>query len=348
MAIRMKDIANDLGLSAVTVSKVLSGHPDIGEETRGRVLARVKELDYQPNVLARSLVTGRSYLVGLIVPDLLHPFFAEVAQALSNAIRAKGYSLIVSSSEEDPDLERREIRQLLARRLDALVIASAGSSVEQFELMDSRKDPYVLIDRDFRGISANFVGVDDEAAGRIATEHLLDMGCKRIAHIRGRQNSTGIGRFEGYRKALASRGLPCPEKYVISRFNVDTQSLEQGADAMKRLLGLSPRPDGVFCYNDPLAMGAINTIIEEGLKVPEDLAVIGCGNLHYDSCLRVALSSIDQHSAEIGKRAADVVLNLIESKQTSRARRCILEPALVVRASSQRNRIPSQPSSSGK
>ena len=123
----MKDIAQDLGLSVVTVSKVLRDHPDISEETRQRVLIRVKELDYQPNVLARSLVTGRSFLVGLVVPGLLHPFFAEIAKALSTVIRAKGYSLIVSSSEEDPELERQGIRQLLARRLDALVIASSGT-----------------------------------------------------------------------------------------------------------------------------------------------------------------------------------------------------------------------------
>src|SRR5690348_18277418 len=124
----MKDIADELGLSVVTVSKVLRNHPDIGEKTRNRVLKRVEELDYQPNELARSLVTGRSYLVGLVVPGLLHPFYAEVAQALSVAIGKKGYSLIITSSEEDPELERREIRQLLARRLDALVIASTGDN----------------------------------------------------------------------------------------------------------------------------------------------------------------------------------------------------------------------------
>jgi LacI family transcriptional regulator len=336
MTIRMKDIAADLGISVVTVSKVLRNHPDIGEETRERVLKRVKELEYQPSILARSLVTGRSYLVGLIVPDLLHPFFSEVAKALSVAIRPKGYSLIISSSEEDTDLEGREIRSLLARRLDALVIASSGSSTEFFESMDRQKQPFVLIDRDFPNISANFVGVDDEAAGRIATDHLLDMGCKRVAHIRGRENSTGKGRFEGYRKALIARGLKCPPEYVISRSKVDINSLEQGGEAMRLLLQLKSRPDGVFCYNDPLAIGAIDVIMNEGLRVPEDIAVIGCGNLHYDPSLRVPLSSIDQHSAEIGQRAGDIVLSLIESKHPPRARSCILEPALVVRASTQR------------
>ncbi|MGA7316615.1 MAG: LacI family DNA-binding transcriptional regulator [Silvibacterium sp.] len=333
MTIRMKDIADDLGLSVVTVSKVLRGHPDIGEETRERVLRRVKELDYQPNTLARSLVTGRSYLIGLVVPDLLHPFFAEVAKALSTAIRQKGYSLIISSSEEDPELERREIRQLIARRLDGIAIASTGTSVEQFELMNRKKEPFVLIDRDFPGISANFVGIDDEAAGRIATAHLLDIGCQRVAHIRGPEYSTGTGRFEGYRNALLHQGLPCLEDYVVSRSIVDTNSLEQGAEAMRILLRRNPRPDGVFCYNDPLAIGALNAIFEEGLRVPDDIAVIGCGNLHYDSFLRVALSSIDQHSSEVGQRTADILLNLIESKEMPRGRSCILEPALVARAS---------------
>jgi LacI family transcriptional regulator len=320
----------------VTVSKVLRDHPDIGEETRQRVLKRVQELDYQPNVLARSLVTGHSYLVGLVVPGLLHPFFAEVAKALSTVIRAKGYSLIVSSSEEDPELERQEIRQLLARRLDALVIASSGTSIEQFQRMDLQSQPYVLIDREFPELNANFVGIDDTAAGRIATEHLIDVGCKRVAHIGGRENSTGIRRFDGYKQALEKRGIAYSDEYVVSRMNVDTESTEQGAEAMRLLLQCNPRPDGVFCHNDPLAIGAMNTILDAGLKIPEDIAIIGCGNLHYDNCLRVGLSSIDQHSEQIGQLAAEIVLGLIESREMPAARTVILEPALVTRASTKR------------
>ena len=150
------------------------------------MLERVKELDYQPNSLARSLVTGRSYLIGLVAPSLLHPFFAEIARALSAAIRDKGYSLIVSSSEEDPELEKEEITRLLGRRLDALVIASSGSNIEQFERMESKAQPFVLIDRDLNGLGANFVGINDEKAGLLATEHLLDSGRRHVAHIRGR------------------------------------------------------------------------------------------------------------------------------------------------------------------
>jgi LacI family transcriptional regulator len=336
MTIRMKDIAKDLGLSQATVSKVLREHPDIGEKTRQRVLERVKELDYQPNSLARSLVTGRSYLIGLVVPSLLHPFFAEIARALSSVIRGKGYSLIVSSSEEDPELEREEISRLLARRLDALIIASCGSTMEPFERMESKSQPYVLIDRELNGLGANFVGIDDEKAGWLATEHLIATGRRRVAHIRGQDNSTGIGRFEGYRKALQHRGVPYSEDYVVRRNYVDTETTRQGAEAMRLLLERDPKPDAVFCFNDPLAIGAMSTILEAGLRIPEDIALIGCGNLPNNDCLRVSLSSVDQHSQMIGQRAAELVLSLIASKQMPRARTIILEPTLVVRSSTQR------------
>lgn len=336
MPIRMKDIATDLGLSQATVSKVLRNHPDIGEETRQRVLDRVKELDYQPNSLARSLVTGHSYLIGLVAPSLLHPFFAEIAKSLSRAIRDRGYSLIVSSSEEDPEIEKEEISRMLGRRLDALVVASSGSNIEQFERMDGRDQPYVLIDREIKGLAANFVGINDEKAGWLATEHLVGMGCRRVAHIRGQDNSTGVGRFEGYRKALGHHGIPFSEDYVVRRNYVDTETTHQGMEAMRRLLERNPRPDGVFCFNDPLAVGAMNTILEAGLRIPEDIALIGCGNEPYNPYLRVALSSIDQHSQMIGQRAAELVLSLIESKQIPRARTIILEPTLVVRSSTKR------------
>ena len=336
MTIRMKDIAKDLGISQATVSKVLREHPDIGEKTRRRVLERVKELDYQPNSLARSLLTGRSYLIGLVAPSLLHPFFAQIARTISNVIRDKGYSLVVSSSEEDPELEKEEISRLLARRLDALVIASSASNIEQFRRMDSKAQPYVLIDRDLTGLGANFVGTNDEKVGWLATEHLIDMGCRRVAHIRGQDNSSGNGRFDGYRQALRHRRVPYSEDYVVRACHTDTETTRQGAETMRLLLERAPKPDGVFCFNDPLAIGAMSAILESGLRIPEDIALIGCGNLPNNDCLRVPLSSIDQHSQMIGARAAELVLSLIDSKQMPRARTIILEPTLVVRSSTQR------------
>jgi len=335
MPIRMKDIADDLGLSSITVSKVLRNHPDISEETRQRVLKRVAELDYRPNEIARGLATVRSYLVGLIVPGLLHSFFAEVAMGLSSALGSKGYSVIVASSEEKSEVEHEEIRRLLARRLDALVIASSGLDTELFERMDAQSQPYVLIDRRFPDLVSNFVGTDDVKAGLLATQHLAQIGRHRIAHIAGRANSTGKGRCEGYRLALKQAGLAYREEYVVWGAFVDTHSTEQGFAAMKSLLELRSPPDAVFCHNDPLAIGAMNAILDAGLKIPGDIALIGCGNLHFANSLRVPLSSIDQHSSELGERTGELILDIIHSKAKKPARTVILEPDLVVRASTE-------------
>lgn len=344
MTTRMKDIARDLGVSVITISKVLRNHPDVGDETRERVLARVKELDYRPNLAARSLVTGRTYLVGLVVPDLLHPFFAEIAKSLSEALRMSGYYLIVSSSDEDPDLEEQEINQLLARRLDTLIIASCRSTVELFFRIEKQKTPYVLIDRILPGLSANFVGVDDEAVGMLATKHLIDIGCKRIAHIRGPETTPSIRRVEGYKRALAQSGLKVSEDYIIAEPKGDVETRQRGAEAMRQLLNLKARPDGVFCFNDPLAMGAMNYALDQGIKIPEDIAIIGCGNLHYDDALSVPLSSINQHSRRIGREAARIALGILNSKVPPKPESVILQPELIARRSTQRRANKTMPS----
>ena len=181
------------------------------------------------------------YLVGLVVPDLLHPFFAEIAKSLSEVLRESGYYLIVSSSEEDPDLEEQEINHLLARRLDTLIIASCRSTVDLFFRIEKQKTPYVLIDRSLPGLSANFVGVDDEAVGMLATRHLIDIGCKRIAHIRGPETSTehsSHGRIQastGYRQ-----DLKVIDDYIITERKGDVGTKQRGAEAMGQLLSLKP------------------------------------------------------------------------------------------------------------
>jgi LacI family transcriptional regulator len=332
----MKDIARDLGVSVVTVSKVLRNHDDISEETRQRVLKRMKELNYRPNLAARALVTGKSFIMGLVVPDLVHPFFGEVAKGISRAVRKKGYSLLIASSEEDPALEQQEIEQLLARRVDALLVASAQWTVESFRRIEEQKTPYILLDRKFLGLHANFVGVDDELAGLLATEHLMEMGCKRIAHIGGPQVSTAIGRQEGYRQAHVRNSVHLSADLIVSREQADEAGDVTAHQVMEKLFQLQPRPDGVFCYNDPAAMGAMNAILEEGLRIPEDIAVVGCGNVRYGEFLRVPLSTVDQNSEEIGERAATLALSLVESQVPPRPKAIVVEPRLVVRQSSDR------------
>lgn len=338
MAIRLKDIAQDLGLSIVTVSKVLRNHPDIGAATRKRVLERVKELNYQPNLTARSLVAGQTWTVGLVVPDLLHPFFAVIAKAISVGIRGQGYSLFISSSDEDPELEMQQVQQLLARRVDVIMLASCLPAADGLGRIGLQNTPCVLIDRRFQGLDADFVGSNDEQIGELATTHLLEQGCRRIAHICGPDVSTGLGRLEGYKHALARRGLaPVPEHIAFVGNSGDHLGTEGGYSAAMRLLAASPRPDGIFCYNDPSAMGAMRAILEAGLRVPGDIALVGCGNVPYSDSLRVPLSSVDQGSEAIGRYAAALALKLAAKTAARRKAKVELIPVqLVTRESSRR------------
>jgi LacI family transcriptional regulator len=337
MAARLKDIADELGLSVVTVSKVLRNHPDIGSETRKRVLKRMRELNYQPNLAARSLVAGRTWTLGLVVPDLLHPFFADIAKAISSETRKHGYSLFISSSDEDPELEVQEIKQLLARRVDVIIVASAQWTVDCFRLIEEQKTPYILIDRRFQGLDANFVGVDDEAVGALATSHLIEQGCRRVAHIRGPDVSTAIGRLEGYKRALAVCNLtPLPGHIASLGTSGDHRGEKGGYEAAKRMLAVDPRPDGIFCFNDPSALGAMRAILDAGLRIPQDVAVVGCGNLSYSDFLRVPLSSVDQGSDSIGKYTAGLALKIARRKVPAKPKTELITPHIVIRSSSLR------------
>jgi LacI family transcriptional regulator len=212
-----------------------ASHPDINAETR----ERVRELDYRPNLAARALVTGRTHTIGLAVPDLVHPFFGEVANGLSRLLRNKSYSLIISSSDEDLELENRAIDQLLARRVDALILASSQRDPEFLRPIGKQRTPLVPIDRRFAAETVNFVGVHDEEIGRMATEHLIEVGCRRIAHIGGPAIRTAAGRLRGYQQALEPHGLPVDPRYVISRGHADEASDVTGYEAMNELLEMT-------------------------------------------------------------------------------------------------------------
>jgi len=328
--VRLKDIARDLNVSVMTVSKVVRGCADVGSETRTRVLARIKELNYQPNWVARSLAARRTFMIGLIVPDLMHSFFAEIAKGVSSAIRPLGYDVVICNSEEDASFEASEVDRLLGRQVDGLILASAQApdSADVFEKMEGRGVPYVLIDRRFGSVNANYVGADDEAIGRMATGHLIQCGCRRIAHIAGQQGVTGTGRLEGYRKALAAAGIPYSETCVVEAMDDAT-----GYEAARRLLSLREPPDGIFGYNDPTAAGAIKAILESGRRIPQDIKVIGVGNVHYSDLLRVPLSTIDQSSTKIGTEAAELLMKSIGAKRKRAPRTIIIEPRLIPRES---------------
>ena len=330
MTVRMKDIARELGVSIVTVSKALANSPEVGQETARRVLKLAEELDYQPDHAARSLVTGRTSTVGLVVPDLVHPFFAEVIDGASRVFRAHQYGLVISSSERRAELEQREIRSMLARGLDVLMVASIQQRIDSFRYIEKQQKQYILIDRRPEGVAANYVGTDDIAIGRTATKHLIDIGRTRIAYLGGADIATVTDRLKGYQAALRESHLaPAPE-YVIGCTHADEY------EAMRILLALKPRPDAVFCYSDRAAVTAMEAILDASLRIPEDVAIIGCGNMKYGHMLRVPLSSVDQNSEGTGEQAAKLALTLAKAKDKSSRQSILLPPRLVVRESTVR------------
>lgn len=334
MAVTMQDIARDLKVSVVTVSKALRHKGNISAATRERVLLRAKQLNYQMNWVARSLVTRKTFTIGLLLPDIRHPFFAEIAKAVMETVRSEGYHVIVSYFDEDPEQEANEAESLMARQVDGLVVASAQArGNEMFRNIRSRKIPFVLIDRPVPGVRSSFVGADNELIGKLATEHLIEQGCQRIAHLRGPDIGIAVSRLQGFRRAMAQHKLGVPAHYVVEARYYD----DMGYSAMKTLLGAEPVPDGVFCYNDPVAIGAIKAICEAGLAVPDDIKVIGAGNVRYSEMLAVPLSTLDQGAVEIGTCAAQMLLGRITAKRAPPPKIVLIPPKLVVRRSSQLN-----------
>ncbi|MFZ3277467.1 MAG: LacI family DNA-binding transcriptional regulator [Candidatus Sulfotelmatobacter sp.] len=334
MTATMMDIAKSLKVSVVTVSKVLRNQGRISDATRQRVLRRAKELNYQTNWVARSLVMRRTFTIGLLLPEFTHPFFAEIARAVAHAVRPHGYHVVISCFEEDPELEASEADSLLARRVDGLIIASSQPQrcLGMFKRVQQQRVPYVLIDRPIAGLRACYVGVDNHAIGRLATEHLIERGCRRIAHLRGPDVGIAAERLAGYREALVKQGFHPNKEYVVSGGRLDTT----GYEGMRKLLDLNPFPDGVFCYNDPVAIGAIRAILEVEFNLPNDICVVGAGNIHYSDQVAVPLSTVDQGTCTIGALAAELLLERIASKRPMPPKKILIPPKLVERESTRR------------
>jgi LacI family transcriptional regulator len=271
--------------------------------------------------------------VGLVVPDLVHPFFAEFAKSLAGTLRGAQMALLLASAEENPELEQQEIRTLLGRNVDVLLIASCQAQLKSFYELGDERTPFLLVDRNFPYLAAHFVGSDDYEIGRLATEHLISTGRRRIAHIGGRAMSPSVERLRGYRDTLRRHQLDSPEDRIVTRERVEESGDEAGYQAMQELLKVRHRPDAVFCYNDLTAIGAMEAVRTAGLTVPGDIAFVGAGNLRYARYLRVPLTSVDQHPEVLGLRAGELALEVM-AKPDLPSRSVLLSPRLVIRQSS--------------
>lgn len=309
---RLKDIARQLGVTEAAVSKALRDASDISPELKKRVLECARKLNYQPNAAARGLAMQRTYTVGLVLPDLMSSFFAEVAMGAARLLQPHGYTLMLANSDESAEMERREVEQLLMRRVDGLLIASAceRGDTSLFETIRRSRTPLVLVDREFPGYAADFSGADNVEVGRLATAHLAGLGCRRIAHLACERLSTGPARRAGYEQALRDFGLPADPALVRQAEN----SAEGGYQATRAILDSGLRPDGIFCFSDPVAVGAEEAVLEADLRIPQDVSLVGAGNIRYSNHFRVPLTTVDMRSGVVGEQAADYLLQRIEQR----------------------------------
>ena len=330
----MKRIAGELGVSVTTISKVLNNHGDISEATRDRVMAKVEELGYQRNAVARSLTLRRTHTIGIVIPDLMHSFFVEIIAGIEPVASVRGFGVLLCSSGEDPAKERSELEMLRSRQVDGIVLASASAhGSENDDLLTHLTDGgtgLVMIDRDDHPrVECHRVLTDDERVGLLATTHLLEHGRKAVAHIGGPAIVHAKRRERGWREALKARNIAvAPDWFVQAGFMES-----DGYRAMKRLLTVRPRIDAVFAANDPAAIGAMKAIWEAGLRVPEDIAIVGVGDIALGDMLRVPLTTVSWSRRDQGLNAAELLLNGLEGDEADLPRRVIIPPRLVVRES---------------
>ncbi|MBT7850777.1 MAG: LacI family DNA-binding transcriptional regulator [Formosa sp.] len=301
----LRQIAETLGISIPTVSKALKDYPDVSKKTKAMVKELAKTLNYKPNSFAVNLRTKESKTIGIIIPEIVHHFFSNVIKGIISQAEKKGYLVIILQSNESYELEKKQINLLIDKRVDGILISIANETADFKHLTDviDQNKPLVMFDKIAKIVKCSKIIIDDRKAAYIATQHLIDTGCKRIAHFRGPllpQNS--IDRFLGYKKALIDNGLSYDPSLVYI-CQCGDKSFEEGKINAARLLKEHKDVDGIFINTDMVAIGAITEFRKRKVKIPEDISIVGFSNWFMSSAITPSLTTIDQPGFKIGKRA---------------------------------------------
>jgi LacI family transcriptional regulator len=325
----MRDVAERAGVSVTSVSHVINETRPVSYELRERVLAAMEELGYHPNRLARSLRSGKTHTIGTIVPDSADPFFAEVARGIEDTAFENGYSLILCNSDANLDKEAFYTDVLVEKQVDGILFLAAGGSTERILDLQQRGMPVVVVDRELPAVHVDSVVTDNAGGGWSATRHLIDLGHRRIGYIAGPSDLTlSEYRSTGYRKALEEAGIAVDENLVVR----GAFDFESGYRAARQLLTNSQRPTAIFACNDLMAIGAICAAVELGLRVPEDLSVIGYDDVPLASYSNPPLTTIAQPIYDLGVVAASMLLERLHDPGRP-ARRIVLDVELQIRRS---------------
>lgn len=316
--VTLKQIAENLGISITTVSKALKDYPDVSKATKALVKQEAKKLRYKPNAFAVNLRTRESKTVGLIIPEVVHHFFSSVINGIIEQAEKKGYLVIILQSNESYKLEKKQIDLLISKRVDGIMISLANKTedISHLKRVLELEIPLVMFDKISKLLNCSKVVIDDRTAAYNATKHLIDRGCKKIAHFRGAllpQNS--IDRFLGYKKALGDHGIPFDSSLVYICENVD---YEDGIAAAQKLLEDHNDVDGIFAITDLAAIGAISVFNERGIRVPDDISIMGFSNWFISSAITPSLSTVDQPGYEMGKRTFKQLYKEMKARKKKR------------------------------
>ncbi len=330
----IKDIANVLNISSAAVSKAMHDDSRISTKTKEAVKRVAKELNYQPNLLASALRRGKSNLVGVIVPRTNSNFFSSVIENMEGVLNKAGYNIIITQSNESFEKECKNIDTLLFTQVDGIIASMANETIDlsHYEKIKSKGIPLILFDRGENDLNVDYVGINDYDSSHLIVEHLISKCCKRIAHIGGyRRTRIFNNRIKGYVDAIKKNNLPIDDNLIIE----SSLTLEDGRRQMENLLKLKNRPDAVYVASDYAALGALQVLNENKIKVPNDIRLVGFGNEPFTSLVSPSITSIDQHSKDIGRLAAETFLKRVaEPNVKPSLNKIILDAELIVRDSS--------------
>jgi LacI family transcriptional regulator len=306
--ITLKEIATKLGISITTVSKALKNYPDVSAKTKKAVIDLAQTLHYTPNSFAVNLRTKESKTIGLIIPEVVHHFFSNVVNAIIDEAEKNGYLVIILQSNESLALEKKQVELLINKRVDGIIMSLSNESNNDDHIKEiiNRNIPFVMFDKINKLITCSKVIIDDQKAAFNAVQHLIDAGCKKIVNIRGPLNpQNSIDRYIGYKKALEKNNIPLDSKLV---YTCEKVNFEEGLEFAKQIIKDNPDVDGIFAITDLVAVGVLTYFNNNGIKVPDQVAVIGFSNWFMSQVLTPKLSSVEQPSHEMGVASFNLLM----------------------------------------
>jgi DNA-binding LacI/PurR family transcriptional regulator len=331
--ITIKDIAHSLNVSVATVSKAFNDRYDIKKETKEMILQKAKELGYKPNPIAKKLLQKHSFNIGVIVPEFIHSFFPEVIIGVQEVFYEKGYQVIIMQSNENAELELANIISLENNMVEGLLISLSKETmnIDYLEHLIKDKFPVVLFNRVNSGLSSPKVLFNDYKWSLFATEHLIEQGYQKIVHLTGHTHLTLVKeRIRGFKRTMEKYRCPCEDGQIIET----SFSIEGGERAMEALIQQDNIPDAVFATNDLIAIGAMRASKKHGLKIPKDIGFVGFSNSKMAEVVEPSLTSVDQPTHEMGRVAAQLLLEQLISTGNVQPETIVMDGKLIIRDSS--------------